>query len=250
MFDVRDFGAKGDGIVDDRLAIQAAIDAAAIGGGTGTVFIPAGTYIIGTPSLTTNQPLIIPSNIRLIGEGIGCTILRLPDNASQHAPWSSQIINDPLQAVNLATLLINRGNAWWFGTGKTPDFPLPEATEHIEIAYMTLDGNNFGQPIIYAPNNGGSVGKAAFISACCGFSQLSRAYLHDLELRKAADSALDLRAGLDTFESGITDSRFERLWIHHNGWASVSISGETRDLSFDDCVFEFNDNQAVTMTFT
>ena len=43
VYDVRDFGAKGDGRTIDTPAIAAAIDAAATAGG-GTVYLPAGTY--------------------------------------------------------------------------------------------------------------------------------------------------------------------------------------------------------------
>lgn len=42
-FNVKDFGAKGDGVNIDSHAINAAIDAAALAGG-GTVYLPAGTY--------------------------------------------------------------------------------------------------------------------------------------------------------------------------------------------------------------
>src|SRR5439155_17279607 len=42
-FDVRHFGAKGDGVTLDTAAINNAISAAAVAGG-GTVFFPAGTY--------------------------------------------------------------------------------------------------------------------------------------------------------------------------------------------------------------
>ena len=43
VFDVRVFGAKGDGQTVDTQAINAAIEAAATAGG-GTVYLPAGTY--------------------------------------------------------------------------------------------------------------------------------------------------------------------------------------------------------------
>ena len=43
VYDVRAFGAKGDGQTIDTAAINAAIEAAAAAGG-GTVYFPAGTY--------------------------------------------------------------------------------------------------------------------------------------------------------------------------------------------------------------
>ena len=45
IFNVQNFGAKGDGITDDTAAIQRAIDAAAAAGG-GQVYVPTGTYIV------------------------------------------------------------------------------------------------------------------------------------------------------------------------------------------------------------
>ena len=50
LFNVRDarYGARGDGIADDGPAIQRAVDAALAGGG-GTVYLPAGRYRIATP---------------------------------------------------------------------------------------------------------------------------------------------------------------------------------------------------------
>lgn len=47
MFNIRDYGAVGDGIQLDSPAIQRAVDACAAAGG-GTVFIPAGKYLCGT----------------------------------------------------------------------------------------------------------------------------------------------------------------------------------------------------------
>src|SRR5437016_2122044 len=47
-FDLRDFGAVGDGATDDGPALQSALDALAAAGG-GTLFVPAGRYAISTP---------------------------------------------------------------------------------------------------------------------------------------------------------------------------------------------------------
>src|SRR3954468_16048001 len=44
VYDVRSFGAVGDGKTIDSLAINRAIEAAASKGG-GTVYVPAGTYV-------------------------------------------------------------------------------------------------------------------------------------------------------------------------------------------------------------
>lgn len=51
VFDVRNFGAVGDGVADDTVAIQAAIDTAhALGGGV--AFLPPGTYLVSTTEAT------------------------------------------------------------------------------------------------------------------------------------------------------------------------------------------------------
>lgn len=59
IINVKDYGAKGDGVTDDTDAIQTALQAANTAGG-GTVFLPLGTYNISTM-------LILYSNIRLTG---------------------------------------------------------------------------------------------------------------------------------------------------------------------------------------
>ena len=46
-YNVRDYGAKGDGKTLDHIAINKAIDACVAGGG-GRVLLPAGTYLCGS----------------------------------------------------------------------------------------------------------------------------------------------------------------------------------------------------------
>src|SRR5438105_11199771 len=55
-YNIRDFGAKGDGKATDTLAVQAAIDACHRDQG-GTVLVPAGDFIIGTLALKSNVTL-------------------------------------------------------------------------------------------------------------------------------------------------------------------------------------------------
>jgi hypothetical protein len=59
-YDVRDYGAVGSGLVDDAAGIQAAINAAVSVGG-GVVYLPSGTYAIGSD-------IILDSRVALIGQ--------------------------------------------------------------------------------------------------------------------------------------------------------------------------------------
>jgi len=63
---VRDFGAKGDGITLDTLAIQSAIDACSAQGG-GTVYLPAGRYLTGTITLKDGVTFHLGAQVWLLG---------------------------------------------------------------------------------------------------------------------------------------------------------------------------------------
>ena len=67
---VKDFGAVGDGTTNDTAAIQAAINSLPTNGGT--VFIPAGTYLVGTLDMPNN-----PKVVNLIGAGMFSTFLQM-----------------------------------------------------------------------------------------------------------------------------------------------------------------------------
>jgi hypothetical protein len=72
VYNVREYGASGDGVSDDSRAIAAAITAAVAGGG-GVVYFPPGTYITGTQTVN--------SRVHYWGAGIEATIIRLRSGA-------------------------------------------------------------------------------------------------------------------------------------------------------------------------
>ena len=98
-FDVRDFGAKGDGVTIDSDAINRAIDAAAAAGG-GTVVIPGGTFASHSIRLRSHVGLYLDQGAVLLaadtGAGRGYDPAEPgPGNAYQdfgHSHWHNSLI--------------------------------------------------------------------------------------------------------------------------------------------------------------
>ncbi|HEY1489533.1 MAG TPA: glycosyl hydrolase family 28 protein, partial [Verrucomicrobiae bacterium] len=70
VYNIRDFGAKGDGTTLDTAAVQAAIDACNKDHG-GTVLVPAGVFVIGTVEIKSNVTLHIAAGGKLLGSPDG-----------------------------------------------------------------------------------------------------------------------------------------------------------------------------------
>jgi polygalacturonase len=68
VFNVRDFGAVGDGTTKDTVAFQKALDACAVAGG-GEVLVPAGKYLIGSVQMGNRTILRLETNSVIIGSG-------------------------------------------------------------------------------------------------------------------------------------------------------------------------------------
>jgi hypothetical protein len=99
LVSVKDFGAKGDGVTDDRAAIQAAIDSVA----AGVVFFPStpGGYRI-TPTPDKKKFLALKSNIQLIG--VGNPVIRV---AGSSAPYDYVIVSSSCDDCAIQDLTID-----------------------------------------------------------------------------------------------------------------------------------------------
>jgi len=65
-YNVRDFGAVGDGVAKDTVAFQKALDTCAVNGG-GDVRVPAGRYLIGSVQLGTRTVLRLEKDSVIVG---------------------------------------------------------------------------------------------------------------------------------------------------------------------------------------
>jgi hypothetical protein len=128
VFDVKAFGATGNGTTDDTTTIQSAIDAARTAGG-GIVWFPAGTYKL-TAALKlysgTTPSIVAYSNITLAGAGsntvtgtilkqttTGADTIKALNDAANGAQSQSLIIKDMCLMWGTGTLT-NSGNGVYF----------------------------------------------------------------------------------------------------------------------------------------
>lgn len=127
-FDVRRFGATGDGTTSDRLAIQAAITAAT-GAGGGVVRFPPGTYVLDTQELSVDT-----GNLWFVGAG--------------SASWIKQTVNNtPAFAVADAVTDVR-----WSG---------------LRLSSPSGAVTQLGRGVIYVNPNGGSTGVSRLIVDHC-----------------------------------------------------------------------------------
>ncbi len=86
-FDVRAYGATGDGVTDDTAAIEAAITAASSGD---VILFPPGTYVVGTT-------IDIDKSISLVGSGMNASII---DGSGIAGPGRILVIDGAITGTN------------------------------------------------------------------------------------------------------------------------------------------------------
>ncbi len=136
VYNVADYGAVADPVVDNRAMIQAAIDAAHEAGG-GIVYIPAGVYGIAGAS-DTEGSIQVRSNVFLKGDGMGQTVLRLVDGSDQdvtglvRSPWGEATTNWGVADLTIDGNMANTtGAVDGFFTGPAPDLEIRDSDVYV-----------------------------------------------------------------------------------------------------------------------
>jgi hypothetical protein len=152
---VRDFGARGDGVTKDTAGLQAAIDACAAAGG-GRVVVPAGRYLTGTIYLKSHVELHLRAGSQLVGSTDRADYN--PDDAFAEDPPT------PTEEATAAHLIVARHqediSITGQGTidGNSAGFLLPLPPELAPVGYRHKPASR--------PVNGWRPGKMVFIFRC------------------------------------------------------------------------------------
>lgn len=139
---VTDFGAAGDGVTKNTIAIQEALDRCAMLGG-GEVAIPAGRFLTGTIFLRSYTRLVLAADAELLGSG------DLADYPVSQVRWEGKWIKGHCSLIHAT----DAGNIAIVGPGKItgntavggmprPDYPLrhPALIEPVNCHVVLLDG--------------------------------------------------------------------------------------------------------------
>ncbi|MEU4169431.1 glycosyl hydrolase family 28-related protein [Streptomyces sp. NPDC026665] len=173
---IRDYGAVGDGITNDAPAIQSAITAASAAGG-GTLYVPAGRYLL-------NAALNWASNVNAIGAGDRVSILQ-STNQNLDCITGTDISGVTLQALQLS------GPGRGFGTGvRLTRFAAP-ATLNVSLRDVLIQ--SFGGDGVFWHESASSVLERVRVRNCGGIGFHQQAP-QDTILGGASTSLIDCSA--------------------------------------------------------
>ncbi len=211
MFNVKDYGALGDGKALDSVAIQKAIDACyAVGGGT--VYIPEGKYVCGTMHIKSNIHVLIDR---------GATILGSKDRYD-FDPYEENPANDIYQ---------DRSHSYFhhslFHADNANDIALTGFGKiDMQSAWEESDAPEFG-----------AAGGISWYRGCkaVAFKECNNVAIRDLTIRNVTDLAVYVAGCENVIISGLN------LFAHVDGISPDSC----KNVIISDCIVDTGDDAIV-----
>lgn len=151
IYNVKEYGAVGDGVTDDTTSIQNAVNAAQINGGT--VYVPCGTYSISSSILIT-KPITIMGEGNGVGPHVGGQLLKT--YASVIEAKSSFSTGDMFSIVCPQSVIIDSLQFSFIDT-----WTIDATHKRTSGAAIAIQGSN--PAVQYALNNGTIVRRCSFI---------------------------------------------------------------------------------------
>ena len=264
VFNVRNFGAKGDGLAYDTDAIQKALDSCAKSGGT--VEFPAGTYLSNPLTLHSQTTIQLDAGAVLQAGTNQVDYLKTPGDwlkAKSSAEFNPFIGGQNLRDVTFtgAGVIDGGGAAWWGEAEKarqiTPGYTLPrpnlvvlEQSTNVVIENITLQNS---PKFHFVPSNceGVLVSNVTILAPehAANTDAIDPSGRHILITKcrlDVGDDNVAVKAGKKTasreFQSEditVTDCTF----LHGHGMSIGSeTAGGVRNITVKNCTFENTEN--------
>ena len=227
---VRDYGAVGDGVIDDTAAIQAAINDVGAKGG-GVVVFPPGEYY-------TDTVVVRYSNVQLIGQGIENTKLTLKDMATgaciQIGEYNDTAIRGTLSNIAVQGFTID-GNKENQLQGSNTEDGIHMAIRVEDVSHVTISS------VICHDCDGYGIG---FVGS--DLPNREHYTVRDIETYNNDYDGLDIK-------SGAKNVSLENVVAHNNGGGAipgrdaVGIDVRGENVSLNNCKAYENQNHGIRL---
>ena len=240
-FDIRDYGAAGDGQTLDTPAIQKAIDACATDGG-GRVVMPAGKYLSGTVILKSNVTLFLEGGARLIGTATLDEYRHpIPPASMPEARWGkwhrALILADSVENIAIAGDGVIDGNKVFDATGEEK-MRGPHTFVFVNCRGVTVRNVSFvdsaNYAIFFMVSDDVSIRNVKFTG---GWDGVHFRGSPDRDCRNVSIVGCEFYTGDDSIAGRYWDSTLISDCIVNSSCNGIRLIGPAKHLIIHDCLF-------------